>query len=84
MSMNQVYALCSAIFFAVMGWGLLSYGSNAVQFTTFISLFAAGVSQFLAQDDNYGVVRFAWMLSLFAMFVAALALIMFIVRAGVT
>lgn len=79
MSMNQAYAFCSAIFFAVMGWGLLSYGSHAVQSTTLIALFTAGVSQFLAQDDNYGVVRFAWMLSLFAMALAFVAVLMFII-----
>lgn len=50
MNDNRTYALCSALFFAVLAWGLITFGGNEVKLWAFLSLLFGGMSQFFMQD----------------------------------
>lgn len=74
--MNDLkYAIPAALFFCTLAVLLFTHGTHLVQSTIASSLFIGALGQFIAQDQMPVSQVVALMLSYFAIFLAAVALV---------
>lgn len=75
--MNQIYAICSCIFFCVLAVLLVVYGNGMVRTFTALGLLFGAFSQFLAQSDHEILQDVAGWIAVFGLVMATMAVVMF-------